>query len=158
MRTHQSAHISRGARSFYDLARPALSDDGILESNVMAVVANLALAVELFLKAADAKITASKRGVDGPLGPAKIQSNLRGHDLKELFDSMAPTVSSRLQQLFHQEVGKELEPLLVECKDYFTHARYFYEPNHQHGFNVSAVKILAEGLDAALMKGWGPQS
>lgn len=61
----------------------------------MAVVANMALAVELFLKAADAKITSSKRGVDGPLGCAKIQSNLRGHDLKELFDSLEPTVSSR---------------------------------------------------------------
>jgi hypothetical protein len=116
MRTHQSAHIYRAARSFYDLARPAFSHDGILESNVMAVVANLALAAELFLKAADAKITASKRGVDGPLGSAKIQSNLRGYDLKELFDSMEPAVSSRLQLLFHQETGKELALLWSSAK------------------------------------------
>lgn len=158
MRSHQSAHIYRAARSFYDLARPAFDDDSILERNVMAVVANLALAVELFLKAADARITPSERGLDGPLGSAKIQSNVWGHDFKELFDRMEPTVSARLQQLFHQETGKELEPLLVKCKDYFIHARYFYEPNHYHPFAVSAVKTLAEGLDAALVKGWGPQS
>ncbi|GJJ03427.1 hypothetical protein RugamoR64_39650 [Duganella rhizosphaerae] len=157
MTTHQSGRIYRAAKSFYDLAKPAFDDNSILESNVMAVVANLALAVELFLKAADAKVTVSPRGVDGPLGQAKIESNVWGHDLEQLFDRMDRTVSTRLQQLFEQETGKELKPLLVECKDYFAHARYFYEPKHQHGFTVSAVKILAEGLDAALMKGWGPQ-
>lgn len=157
MTTHQSARIYRAAESFHSLAKPAFEGRENFADNVMAIVANLAIAVELYMKAADAKVTPSPRDGDGPLGQAKIESNVWGHDLDQVFTKMNPAISSRLEQLFQEETGQKLKPLLVECKDYFVHARYFYEPRHQHPFNVSAVKTLADGLAAALMRGWGPQ-
>lgn len=155
MGTHQSARIYRAAKSFYEVARPAFDEDRLLVENIMAVIANLAISVELFLKAADAKVNTSPSHENEPLNPASIGSNVRGHNLEQLLDNMDRGVASQLQLHFLGETGQELRPLLHKCKNYFIHARYFYEADSQHSFDLSAVRALAEGLDAALMKGWG---
>lgn len=158
MATHQSARIYQAAKSFYEVAKPAFDDDQFLIKNICAVIANLALSVELLLKSADAKVTTSPHQENRPLSPASIGSNVRGHNLELLLDNMDQDIATQLQHHFHHATGQELRPLLLKCKDYFIHARYSYEESSQHFFDVSAVRTLAEGLDAALIKGWGQQA
>jgi hypothetical protein len=152
---HQSARIYECAMAHYRLAAPAFEDDRILVPNVMAVVVNLALCVELLLKASDAKVTPSPRVANGPLGDAKVKSKISGHDLSVMFEKISPEVQHVLKTLFEEETNKPLLPLLNKCKDYFIHARYYYEPEHHHAFDVGGIKMLADGLNIAMLKGWG---
>lgn len=143
--------------AYHRLAVIALEEDSILVAAPMAIVANLALCVELLLKATDAKVNLSPIGRNGPLGPASIGSNVWGHDLADIFSKMDPELQTILAQLFEEGTGKPLRPLLEKCKDYFTHARYYYESKHHHAFDISGIRLLADGLSAALWKGWGPK-
>lgn len=152
---HQSKWIYESAKSYYALAEPAFHDNSILAPNVMAVVSNLALCVELLLKACDSKVTKSSQGADGLLGNAEISSNVWGHDLVQLFDKLDPEVQAVLESLFEEDRHQPLRPLLEKCKDYFTHARYFYEAKHAHTFSPSDIRTLAQGIEAAMLKGFG---
>ena len=79
--THQSRVIYQSAMAYHRLAVIAMEDDSILETGPMAIVANLALCVELLLKATDAKVTRSPIGQDGPMGQASIGSKVWGMTL-----------------------------------------------------------------------------
>lgn len=157
MSTHQSGHIYRSAKSFYALALPAFNDNKILAANVMAVVANLALCVELLLKSTDAKVVKSQQVKNGPLSNAEIKSNVRvrGHDLRSIFDALDSSIQAILIQKFEEETHQSLLPLLDKCKDYFIHARYSYELKSSHSYDISAIKLLADGLDAAIINSFG---
>lgn len=155
MSTHQSGHIYRSAKCFYALALPAFNDDSILSANVMAVVANLALCVELLLKSTDAKVIKTKQVKNGLLSNAEIKSNVYGHDLRSIFDSLDSSIQAILIEKFEEETNQSLLPLLDKCKDYFIHARYSYELKSSHSYDISAIKLLADGLDAAIINSFG---
>ncbi|MFZ6727683.1 hypothetical protein ACO0K2_19540 [Undibacterium sp. MH2W] len=153
---HQSRRIYDSARSYLALAEPAFHDDSILVPNVMAVVANLALCVELLLKACDAKVTKpNQSNNEQVLVNGEISSNVWGHDLVQIFSKLNPEVQETLVLLFESETNQQLRPLLEKCKDYFTHARYFYESKHAHIFSPSDIRILAHGINAAILKSFG---
>jgi hypothetical protein len=150
----QSFYIYSCALGHYNLAAPAYYDDALLISANMAVVANMAFCVELLLKCSDSKVTQSERHPDGPIAPATIGSNAWGHDLIVVFDKLDTTVSSHLAELFEQETGQPIRPLLLKCKDYFQSARYYFS-SKQPSYDVSGIKLLADGLIMALHKGYG---
>jgi len=152
-KTQQSGHIYRAAKDFYELGILGFNDGDFLAKHVMAIVANFALSVELFLKASDAKVTPSLRSKKGPLGPAKIQSNVWGHDLLEVFNDIDKSVANQLESAFEEITNRPLLPLLEKCKDYFVNARYHYEK--LGAYDVTGIKVLAEGIDAALIKSFG---
>lgn len=150
----QSAHIYRAAMGHYNLAAPAYKDDELLNSAVMAVVANMAFCVELLLKCSDSYV---KKGSSVPgvvIAPATIGSNAWGHDLVKVFDSLNSNVSTDLAVLFEQEMGKPIHPLLEKCRGYFEAARYSFSSKIM-SYDVSAVKELADGLIKTLHKGYG---
>lgn len=152
----QSGHIYRCALGHYKLAEPAYHDNALLESAVMAVVANMAFCVELLLKCSDSYVEKGERQADGPIPPAKIGSNVWGHDLLDLFDKLDPTVSSRLEALFEEETGRSIRPLLLRFRDYFASTRYSFSSKIDV-IDVAGIKLLADGLIIALHKGFnGP--
>lgn len=155
MSTHQSGYIYRSAKCFYALALPAFNDDRILSENSMAVIANLALCVELLLKSTDAKVIHANQVKNRLLSNAEIKSNVRGHNLRELFDDLDSSIQACLIQKFEEETHQSLLPLLDKCKDYFVHARYSYESTSQHPYDISAIKLLADGLDSAIINSFG---
>ena len=153
--TRQSGYMYRAAKDFAGLASLGYNDGNFLPKHVMAIVANYALAAELLLKASDAKVIQSSRGRDGPLSQAKIGSNAWGHKLSDVFDNLNPEVAKSLQTAFEEITSQPLVPLLEKCKDYFVNARYYYESGGSM-YDVSGIKLLADGLDAAMWKAFGP--
>ena len=145
-----SGRIFSNALQFYNLAKPALDDDAILNKTVMAVVCNLALCVELLLKCADAGVKKSLLSPGGLVSDAEIFSNAWGHDLEKVFNALDPDAQSKLENGFNKCTGLNLRQQLAVCKDYFVHARYAHEPKSGHPYNVTAIKDLAEGLKAAI--------
>lgn len=158
MRKEPSAHIYRHAMEFYNLAAPAFENNAVLIASPMAVTCNLALCVELLLKCADAGVDVPPHKEGELLANAYPYSNLKGggHDLKKMFERMDPVIAGKLTALYLEVTGEDLAASLTKCKDYFVHARYAYEPGSAHTYSPSAIKNLADGLSAALMKGWGP--
>ena len=150
----QSAHIYRAAMGHYNLAAPAYNDNALLESSVMAVVANMAFCVELLLKCSDSYVKKGPSVPDGLISPAEIGSNVWGHDLLSVFEKLNADVRTRLEMLFEQEMGKPIRPLLTKCRGYFEAARYSYN-SAIRSYDVSAIKDLADGLIMALHKGYG---
>ncbi len=141
-----SHHIFASALQFYALAKPALDDDIKLQENVMAVVCNLALCIELLLKCSDSGVKAFPALAGELIGDAEIYSNVRGHNLEKIFSNLDADIANRLEVLFKSATGKDIKPLLAQCKDYFVHARYSYEPQSGHCYYVSEIQELAEGL------------
>lgn len=158
MRKEPSAHIYRHAMEFYNLAAPAFENNAVLAASPMAVTCNLALCVELLLKCADAGVDVPPHKEDELLANAYVYSNLKGggHDLKRMFDRMDADIADKLTALYLDVTGDDLPSALTKCKDYFIHARYAYERESAHSYSPSEIKKLADGLSAALMKGWGP--
>jgi hypothetical protein len=152
--TRQSGHIYRIALGHYRLAEPAYYDDALLESASMAVVANMAFCVELLLKCSDSNVKQGESQPCGMIAAATIGSNVWGHDLALVFDKLDPTISSRLATLFEEETGKLIRPLLLKCKDYFESARYSFSSKTK-SYDVTGIKLLADGLIVALHKGYG---
>lgn len=64
-RTHQSNVIYQSAMAYHQLAVIAMADDSILVTAPMAIVANLALCVELLLKATSKNLP--------PAGPEPVK-------------------------------------------------------------------------------------
>lgn len=160
MRKEPSGHIYRNAMEFYNLAAPAFEDNTILIASPMAIVCNLALCVELLLKCADAGVNAPPHKEGEVLANTEIYSNLKGgsHDLVKMFERMDTDIAERLSALYLESIGEDLKASLTKCKDYFVHARYAYELSSAHTYSPSIIKRLADGLNAALLKGWGPAS
>ena len=150
----QSAHIYRAAMGHYNLAAPAYSDNALLNSAVMAVVANMSFCVELLLKCSDSYVTKGPSAPGGVIAPATIGSNAWGHDLVKVCDALNADVSTNLAARFEQEMGKPIRPLLEKCRGYFEAARYSFSSKIV-SYDVSAVKELADGLIRALHKGYG---
>jgi hypothetical protein len=146
VRTGPSFKIYSSAKQFYNLAKPALDDHEILRYNVMAVICNLALCVELLLKSADSKVR-KYPGIGGaPLGWDEVSSNAWGHDLGKIFDGLDLKIRGRLESSFGDVTGLDLSKSVRDCKDYFIHARYAYEPASEHSYDVTTIQALAEGL------------
>lgn len=152
--TQQSGQIYRCALGHYNLAAPAYYDNALLESASMAIVANMAFCVELLLKCSDSYVKPGARQPNGLIAPATIGSNAWGHDLIAVFDDLNPAVSSHLAALFEEETGKPIRPILLKCKDYFNSARYSFSSKIPI-FDVTGIKLLADGLIVALHKGYG---
>lgn len=152
--THQSAYIYRAAKDFHKLATLGIGSEDFLSRHALAVVANYALSVELFLKASDAKVTSSKKQSNGLPTPAKIGSNAWGHDLSDVFKRLDSDVAKLIQTTFEEVIGTQLVPLLEKCNDYFVDARYHYET--PRAYDISAVRLLADGFNTALLKAFGP--
>lgn len=157
MRKEPSGHIYRHAMEFYNLAAPAFDNNAVLVASPMAVTCNLALCVELLLKCADAGVKVSAHNEGELLANAEIYSNLKGggHNLKKMFERMDQAIADKLIALYLDVTGEDLTAALTKCKDYFVHARYAYEPNSMHHYSPTDIKKLADGLNAALWKGWG---
>lgn len=157
MRKEPSGRIYRNALEFYKLAAPAFEDETILVASPNAVVCNLALCVELLLKCSDSEVRVPPHKVGELLANAEIFSNLKGggHDLAKMFDRMNIEIAIQLSTLYLECTGENLRAALTECKDYFIHARYAYELKSAHSYKISSIKRLADGLIAALLKGWG---
>lgn len=151
---HQSARIYRAAMGHYNLAAPAYSDGALLNSAVMAAVANMSFCVELLLKCSDSYVKKGPSLPGGVIAPATIRSNAWGHDLVKVFDALNSNVKTDLAALFEQEMGKPIRPLLEKCRGYFEAARYSFSSNIM-SYDVTAVKDLADGLITALHKGYG---
>lgn len=84
------------------------------------------------------------------LSQAEVRTNIRGHNLLCIFRRLAPDVRSRLKQKFLTAKGVEIEPLLSTCGDYFVLSRYFHEPQSRIPYEISYIRILAEGVEDAL--------
>jgi len=141
-----SGWIFSSALEFYALAKPALENPEKLQEQSMAVVCNLALCVELLLKCSDFGVKTSPVQPGGLIGDAEIYSKVYGHDLEKIFKNIDPSIAQKLEILFKKSVGRDLKPLLSECKDYFVNARYSYESNSRSSYKIGSIQILAEGL------------
>jgi hypothetical protein len=122
------------------------------------VCGSLHLCVELLLKCSESGVKVPLHQEGELLANAEIFSNLKvgGHDLEKMFNKIDKEISGQLCVLYHECTGGDLQVELTKCKDYFVHARYAYELDSAHAYNVSAIKQLADGLIKALLKGWGP--
>lgn len=155
-----SNYIYLNARGFYEIAALAYGTPAILELSSMAIVANFAMCVELLLKCSDAGIQVPPYTKGELLSNAYPHTNIRirGHALDEMFDKIKSATRERLEELYQQETTHDLRTDLIKCKDYFQHARYAYERGHAHSYDIGAIKRLADGLSAALLRDWGPAS
>lgn len=156
-----SNYIYLNAMGFYRLAAPAFDDNALLEQAPMAVVANLALCVELLLKCSDAGVrtqpkTPSEKSEEQLIPNAFVFTNAKasGHALDSVFDKISQPIREKLEQLYLDATNHCLREDLIKCRDYFVHARYAYEQTHAHPYDISAIKRLADGLNQALLKGW----
>lgn len=153
MHKEPSGWIFSNALQFYELARPTLESPEKLQDQSIAVVCNLALCVELLLKCCDSGVKASPVQPGGLIGDAEIYSNVRGHDFEKIFNNLDPDIANKIATLFSRSAGREIRPLINECKDYFINSRYSYEPNSNPSYNISSIQRLAEGLIDSI-KNW----
>lgn len=142
-------HIFISAQQYLNIARIA-EEQGQLRSVSIAVISNYAFSVELMLKALGATVLPSLNVQGGTLSQAEIQTNIRSHNLLSVFQSLPPSVKSRLKEKFRRAEGVEIEPLLSTCHDYFVLSRYFHEPESKIPYRLSDVRTLAEGVEGAL--------
>ena len=125
-------------------------DEGLLSEASIAVATNYAFSIELMLKCLETTIVPSASDYDGLLSEAIIKTNIRGHDLKNIFDGLSEDKAKKLANKFKIYSGKDVEPLLCKCKDYFELGRYFHDPESKIIYDISAVRCLAKGIEASI--------
>lgn len=147
--TDFSNHVFINAKQFLKLA-DFFYDEGLLSEASIAVATNYAFSIELMLKCLETTIIPSASVDGGVLSEAIIKTNIRGHDLKKIFDDLSEDKAKKLANKFKIISGKEIEPLLCKCKDYFEIGRYFHDPESKIVYDISAVRCLAKGIEESI--------
>lgn len=166
MRKEPSGHIYMHAQQFFRLAEHAFNDVYLLSTAPYAITANYAFCVEILLKACDPKLEylspAPEDDTEADLRhePADDEarlvraaiycSNISGHDLVKIFEKLDQKTATKVSQLFEEQTGEQILPLLEECRRYFIQARYPYDKGNRIGFDITKVRLLATGLMGGL--------
>lgn len=140
--------------------------DTLFENDCLAcvsqpIVSNYAFAVELMLKACQTRkkqhrYPNSSSGKPVLLKNAYPNPQVHGHELKTVFTELRSDIQSLLISAYMAGTGKELMPDLIKYGQYFTKSRYAFERENSMAFNLTGIRDLAHGVNAAILQAYTP--
>ncbi len=146
MRKRANGHIWMAAQEFYNAGELIWNAEYVnFDAYLGPLLVNYAFSCELSLKASEGKVKGSEVSPEGILSPVNIESVVRGHDLKLIFEKLEQETQRVIKLEFVSSTNQQLIPLLRECANYFENCRYSFEKKAS-GYNLTSVRTLAKGL------------
>lgn len=140
-----NGHIWMAAQQFSSASDLLFESKSGLSQIVYPIIVNYALSIELALKSTVGKVDVQPLTVDGLVLAAKTESDVRGHDLFQIFTNLPADVQASLENEFKIFTGEDIQSYLTKCRDYFVKARYPYE-EISGAYDVGLLRTLAHGV------------
>ena len=128
MRKRANGHIWMTAEQFYNAAELIWdAEDMNVNAYLDPLLVNYAFSCELILKASECKVKYSEVSHEEILSSVNIESVVRRHDLKFIFEKLEQETQRVVKLEFEFSTNQRLIPLLKECANHFENCRYLSE-------------------------------
>jgi hypothetical protein len=128
MRKRANGHIWMTAEQFYNAAELIWdAKDMNVNAYLDPLLVNYAFSCELILKASEGKVKYSEVSHEEILSSVNIESVVRRHDLKFIFEKLEQETQRVVKLEFEFSTNQRLISLLKECANYFENSRYLFE-------------------------------